>query len=180
MDFLPVSANITLLRLYSLALDALSVSYKVTKKIACAVRSAFKNRTYYFMVGYTTPLPFNSVDVFMPSGAEVDFVYDADKKEFSMQHAPPRYLPILSFEVLRDGAVIYDLTDFISDIKVVSCAYPSVSQVLNAWAIDSRVVLSKKYELIARLISVNGTTFEVSVNDTNDISVAMASLEPSS
>jgi hypothetical protein len=180
MDFLPVSANIALLRLYSLAIDTLSVSYKVTTKLVCALRSAFKARTYYFMVGYTTPLPANNVDVFAPSSAEVDFIYDADKKEFSMQHAPARYLPILSFEIVRDGKVIYDLTDFISDIKIVSSAFPSVSQVLNAWAIDSHVVLSKKYELVARLISANGNTFEVSVNDTKDMSVAMANLEPSS
>jgi hypothetical protein len=174
MDFLPV--NMLLLRLYIASGDLFYTTATVLGKIFNAVESAFKDRTYIFLEGYSTPFQENAVNVHASSSAIVDFYYNADKKQFVTGTGSKKTLPILSLDILRDGIVTFDLTDFIEGITVYSDnGFPSVSQIVNAWMIDSHVILTRECDFVVRVISCDGLSHDFSIY--NDLDIGEAILE---
>ena len=174
MDFRPV--NLLLLRLYIASGDLFYTTATVLGKIFRAVESAFKDRNYIFLEGYSTAFQEQAVNVHASSGAIVDFYYNADKKQFVTGTGSKKTLPILSLEILRDGIVTFDLTDFIEGITVYSDnGFPSVSQIVNAWMIDSHVILTRECDFVVRVISCDGLSHDFSIY--NDLDIGEAILE---
>jgi hypothetical protein len=143
--------------------------------VSTAVYASFQPREYYFLKGYTTPYRKEDLNIHSSASATVEFLYNADTRVFSdmTPHAISRYLPILSIDLIRDSAVYYDLTDFVERMVVVSnlkeFKYPSISQIMSAWAIDSKILFDPSIDFFARVVSEDGETYEFVLNDTNDI-----------
>jgi len=167
--------TLVLFRLYLLIRDVVDTVFSTTNKAVTGAIRAFEPRIYYFLKGYTTPYSANSVNIYASTGAPVDFVYNADDKIFkdTSEFTVAKYLPVLSLEIIRDDAVIYDLTDFIESMTVVADVaafrYPSVSQIVNAWAIGSQIVFDSNIDFKLRCVSDMGDTYEFSVKDTIDL-----------
>jgi hypothetical protein len=176
MEFLPdkiLLVKIALLRFYLVSGEYIEAATKVIAKIVRGVESAFKEKKYLFLEGYSTPFPEQAVNVYASASAAVDFRYNADTKQFSSGIGPKQCLPILSLEIVRDE-VVFDLTDFIEGVSVISDnGFPSVSQLIQAWMIDSRVILTRECKFIARIVSNEGTTVELDVCDDSDIEDAI-------
>lgn len=168
MDFPP--ATLLLLRLYVASTDIFCTIATVFSKVVAGIESAFKERNYLFLENYSVPFPEDTVNVYASSGAAVDFRYNADKKQFSSGAGPRRNLPILSLEILRDDAVVFDLTDFIEGVTVYSDnGFPSICQIVQAWMIDSHVILTRECDFLARVVADDGSTHVFNVQDDGDI-----------
>ena len=108
------------------------------------------------------------------SSAAVEFFYNADKHEFSTGAGAKKNLPILSLEIVRDGVVLFDLTDFIEKVTVISTeVFPSMSHLVQAWMIDSHVILDRGCDFVARIISNSGVSYEADVRDDMDLAASM-------
>ena len=174
MEFLPPSTNFLLLRLYMVSSEFFYTTAIVMSKIMRGVQAAFSERNYLFLENYSTPFPEESVNAYASSSAAVEFFYCADKHQFSKGVGNNKRLPILSLEILRDGVVLFDLTDFIEKVSVIStAAFPSVSQIVQAWMIDSHVILDRGCDFVARIISNSGTSYEFDVRDDLDLGDAI-------
>jgi len=174
MDFLPPSTNFLLLRLYMVSSDLFHAAATAAVKLVRGIQAAFSERTYLFLEGYSTPFPEQAVNAYASSSAAVEFFYNADKHEFSTGAGTKKSLPILSLEIARDGVVLFDLTDFIEKVTVVSAeSFPSVSHLTQAWMIDSHVILDRACDFVARIISNSGTSYEFDVRDDLDLAGAM-------
>ena len=173
MDFPPVT--LLLLRLYVASTDVFCTLATVFSKVVAGIESAFKERHYIFLENYSVPFREDAVNVYASSGAAVDFRYNADKKEFSSGTGPRRNLPILSLEILRDDAVVFDLTDFIEGVTVYSDnGFPSICQIVQAWMIDSHVILTRECDFMARVVADDGSTHVFNVQDDGDIGESVA------
>jgi hypothetical protein len=144
--------------------------------VSTAVYASLQPREYYFLKGYTTPYRKEDVNIHSSASTTVEFLYNADTRVFSdmTPYTTTKYLPILSLDLIRDTEVYYDLTDFVERMTVVSNAkefkYPSVSQIMSAWTIDSKVLFDPSIDFFARIVSEEGATYEFVLSDTTDIS----------
>ena len=178
MDFLPTSILFPLLRALLVSGEYFQAVTTAISKVAQGIQSAFHERVYIFLEGYSAPFPEHAVNLFASSSAALDFYYNADKKQFSTGAGTSRRLPALSLEIVRDGVVAFDLTDFIEKVTVVTEEeFPSVSQIVHAWMIDSHVILSRTCEFVARIVSEDGSTHECSVRNELDMAEAMSETE---
>ena len=171
--------KLILFRLYLLISGVVQTVFSVTNKAVVGAVRALEPRVYYFLKGYNTPYHEHTVNIHASTSADVDFVYNMDKKAFHdvSDFTVTKYLPILSIEVIRDDVAIYDLTDFIESMTVVSDVsafrYPSVSQIVNAWAIGSQIVFDTSIDFKVRCVSSEGEEYEFSLTDTISLEAAM-------
>ena len=64
-------------------------------------------------------------------------------------------------EILEEDSVMYDLTDFIGDIKVHTSGavvFPSIAHILGAWSLSSGIILDATREFNVRIIDIDGST----------------------
>ena len=173
-----MSWTLFILRLTSAMESVARVSLSVLGKVAHGILNAFEQRNYYFLHGYSVPFHKKNVNIYASSSAQVEFAYNADIKQFSSSFGKPKNLPILSLEIVRDNHVLYDLTEFIESMTIVSDnEYPNISQIIQAWSLDSQIVLDRTCDFIARVVSCNGQTHDIKVTDTTDIDDVLFALE---
>ena len=171
--------KVVLFRLYLLVRDSVETTFSVTKRAILGAVRALEPRIYYFLKGYNTPYHEHAVNIHASTSACVDFVYNADNKTFHdvSEFTVTKYLPILSLEIVRDEEAVYDLTDFIESMTVVADVsafrYPSVSQIVNAWAIGSQIVFDPAIDFKVRCVSSEGETYEFNITDTIDLAAGI-------
>jgi len=174
-----LQVKLVLFRLYLLVRGTLDAAFSVTKKVVVGAVRALEPRIYYFLKGYTTPYHEHAVNIHASTSASVDFVYNAENKTFHdvSEFTVAKYLPILSLEIIRDDEAVYDLTDFIESMTVIADVsafrYPSVSQIVNAWAIGSQIVFDPAIDFKVRCVSSEGETYEFNITDTIDLAAGM-------
>lgn len=141
-------------------------------KLYMGIRDAFTEKLYYLLENVTIPLPVKSINISASSSAVPDWYYSLDKKQFIqwkfstpisvlLSYYNAYYLPILSMEILEEDSVIYDLTDFIGDIKVHTSGavvFPSIAHILGAWSLSSGIILDATREFNVRIIDIDGNT----------------------
>jgi len=161
--------------MYLLVRGAIELTLDVSSKAIGGAINAFEPRIYYFLYGYETPFKSTAVNIHASTSAPVEYKYNADIKQFNdlSEYTLTRYLPLLSLDIVRDDSVVYDLTDFIESMTVTSDVsdfrFPSVAQIVAAWAIGSQVVFDKNIDFKARCMSDMGERYEFNVSDTVDI-----------
>jgi hypothetical protein len=107
-----------------------------------------------------------------------DWYYLAESNTFvEWEHATPLssltrvnslQLPVLSMEIIEDDAVVYDLTEFIDNLKIHTLGdefFPSVAHILGAWSISSGIVLDTTRGFIVRMIDTQANTIETEPNN---------------
>jgi len=164
------------LRLYN-RIDNIISSFAKTLCLVCRGVSEGLSPSVYILFNHIpTPYRRSSVITHGPVTANVQWYYIPDKKYFvkwELGYSPDviinpenlKSLPILSMEILNNNETVYDLTDFIGDIKVDSLdnTFPSVAHILGAWSITSSVVVGPYEDFTARMIDTSANSIEVSV-----------------
>jgi hypothetical protein len=183
MEFLPSTTTMVvwLLRIYTTLSDVIISTKDVSAKVVNALLNAFNKREYYFLSGYVTPYPCANVNVYASSSAAVEWIYTIDDNSFKSYRAGEfpvgARLPILSLEIVRDERVAHDLTDFIESMVVIretnSTAFPTISQIIQAWALHSQIVFDTHIEFYAKLVTESGDTVVLDIDDGRDMREAV-------
>jgi hypothetical protein len=180
MEFLPSTTTMVvwLLRIYTTLSEVIVSTKDVSVKILTGVLTAFDKHEYYFMQGYVVPYLRTSVNEYASSSAKVEWIYTVEDKQFTAygQQGLPvgASLPILSLEIVRDDSVAYDLTDFVETMVVIRSddaapSFPSISQIVQAWVLHSKIVFDVRIEFAARVITTNGDTVVLELDDGRDL-----------
>ena len=157
----------------------------VSVKILNGVLNAFDKHEYYFMQGYVVPYLRSSINEYASCSAKVEWIYTVEDNQFTiygLQGLPVgASLPILSLELVRDDRVAYDLTDFVETMVVIRSTdvpfFPSISQIVQAWVLHSKIVFDTRIEFAARLITTNGDTVVLELDDGRDLGLVIEESE---
>jgi hypothetical protein len=187
MEFLPSTTTMVvwLLRIYTTMSEVIVATKDVSVKILNGVLNAFDKHEYYFMQGYVVPYPRTSVNEYASSSAKVEWIYSVEDNQFTLyglQDLPVgASLPILSLEIVRDDRVAHDLTDFVETMVVIRSTdvpfFPSISQIVQAWVLHSKIVFDTRIEFAARLITTNGDTVVLELDDGRDLGLVIEESE---
>ena len=138
---------------------------------------AFHPENYLFFDTTDTVYPEHLVNLSANVSATPKWVYSKDAAVFRLwgdERLVPVSLQYLSLEIVLDGEVLYDLTDYVEKLKVYTtghpdAASPSLMDILTAWSLHSGVVLDNKREFIYRIITDSGDTIEVRQYEESDL-----------
>jgi hypothetical protein len=146
-------------------------------KIYHALRVAFSPPYYIFFNGVDHPLPFSAVDLHAPGSAQPLWVYSQEANTFyewpvhETDTINPHSLPILSLEIKDGDDVLHDLTEFVGTMRVHVRGddkfSPSISHILSAWTLTSKIVLNPK--LTGASISSSGESSSLELKSTTFI-----------
>lgn len=141
-------------------------------KVYEAVRVALSPHYYIFFNGVDQPLAFTSVNLRAPGSAQPLWVYSQELNTFfewpmhETDTINPHSLPILSLEIKDGDDVLYDLTDFVGTMRVHVRGddkfSPSISHILGAWTLTSKIVLQPK--LTGSSINSSGESSLIELN----------------
>jgi hypothetical protein len=133
---------------------------------------ALKPEYFVFFDQIDMPYPEKLVNVTANLSAEPVWRYSKDTHTFFEwgYGCPilPLSLPYLSMEILVNGTVHYDLSEFVSKVKVCcpdfsAASYPCFSSIIGAWMLDSGVVLDPKKTVVVRIIDDTAETHEITM-----------------
>ena len=143
-----------LLKVYNTLDNYLISLYKYGTLLYRNINEAFSIKSYFLFEGISAPFHTSHVNIGASSSAVPSWYYLPEDKtfvEWSLEtpitdtlQTKGRSLPILSMEIIENDRVVYDLTDFIGDIKVYNIEEafcPSIAHILGAWFLSSSIVL---------------------------------------
>jgi len=143
-------------------------------KIYDAVRAALSPHYYIFFNGVDQPVAFTSVDLHAPGSAQPLWVYSQETNTFyewpmhETDTISPHSLPVLSLEIQDGDTVLHDLTEFVGTMRVHVRGddkfSPSISHILSAWTLTSKVVLNPK--LSGSSINASADVTPIELNST--------------
>jgi hypothetical protein len=178
MDRIPAIPSPTLVVLQTLGLQAflwLQILYQFlqyvsskTVVISKSVVRGIQPKIFVFFQGSMYPYRLQDVTLAGPGVAPVEWFYDADNKLFldskvynttNEYHA--KHFEWLSGEIKYNNITLYDISDFLEDIKWTGTTKPTVNHVLAAWSLHSGIVLNGKEGLYLYTINENGNESSV-------------------
>jgi hypothetical protein len=113
---------------------------------------------YGFYHGYDQPVPYRVTNVSKPY-----LFYDTERKIFFSDYntIDTIYsLPLLSIEILDiNNSILYDLTNFIEDIRFAGTTAPSISSIIMVWSTLNSIYLNPKFHEV-RYIDAMGDIHE--------------------
>lgn len=131
--------------LWSLLSQVGSVAQSVTTGVLRGIQS----QVYVFFQGSTYPYRLYDYTLTGPGVPAPDWFYDADKKIFysstvynTTTEYDLRHFEWLSGQVRYNNLILYDVSEYLQQIKWTGRQRPSAAHVLAAWAIHSGVVLT--------------------------------------
>jgi len=135
-----------------------------------AAKTIVGPQLYYCFYGYPIPLSIIYFDSTSYCSARYEWIYDAVSKYF---YCPEEgvirkgkrgsTLPILGMEILDDEKVVYDLTEFIEDIRIFhrnNETAPSIAHLLGAWSLSSGIILNMECDYKVRVMTVDADILE--------------------
>ena len=160
------------LRLYSSVDNTLRSTLHTISTVYKTIRDAFGPQVYLMFEQNGAPYLQSNTNVGVSSSALPFWYYDLQGKCFvewelgtsirqMFNKCGGMSLPILSMEIVSGDDVVYDLTDFIGNIKVHTQelgTYPSVAHILAAWYLESGIVLDTTRPFMVRMLDINADT----------------------
>lgn len=149
-----------------------------TKNMYAKFLNAFSPENYLFFDINDTVYPEHLVNLSANLSATPVWVYSKDTTAFRLYsergRLVPLSLPYLSLEIVLEGEVQYDITEYIEKLKVYTTdnsdgPFPSLVSVLSAWSLHSGVVLDNNKAIIYRIITDSGDTLEVRQYEESDV-----------
>ena len=138
------------------------------------MRVALSPHYYILFNGVDQPVAFSSVDLRAPGSAQPLWVYSPESNifyEWPMHETDtinPHSLPLLSLEIKDGDTVLQDLTEFVGTMRVHVRGddkfSPSISHILSAWALTSKIILNPK--LTGSSITASGDIGSVELDST--------------
>jgi hypothetical protein len=157
---------------YNMFSSFCSSAQRTILKVYDAVRVALSPHYYIFFNGVDQPLRFSTVDLHAPGSAQPLWVYSQEANTFyewpmhETDTINPHSLPILSLEIHDGDTVLHDLTEFVGTMRVHVRGddkfSPSISHILGAWTLTSKIVLNPK--LTGASISSSGESSSLELN----------------
>jgi len=155
---------------------------QIYKKLSMALKSIYTPESYIFFDGIAHPFLEKSVNVTSLKSAVPSWRYIADQYQFfewgvdgptNVKDSVASYsLPILSMEILDDNEVIYDLTEYIENIRVYKSTSevhsPCIEHILGAWTLYSKRVLNPNRGFYLRYINTEAETILLSLYVTQE------------
>ena len=120
-----------------------------TQTVSKGVIRSLQNQEYVFFEQSNYPYRLQDYTLNGPGVAAVEWYYDADKKTFvssALYNTTTEYamhhLEWLSGQIRYNNLVLYDISEFLQQVKWTGRVKPSAARVLAAWSLHSGVVLS--------------------------------------
>lgn len=134
--------------------------YEVSKNI---VRS-FQPHIYVFFQGSNYPYRLQEYSIAGPGVAPVEWFFDSDQQLFLASNVynttteyDTKHFEWLSGQIKYNGLVLYDITEFIQEVKWAGTSRPSPARILSAWSLSSGIVLNFSEGLTLCTINEDGT-----------------------
>lgn len=161
--------------------NVLSYIATTTQTISVGVMRSLQSQTYVFFQGSNYPYRLQDFSTTGPGVAPVEWYYDADKKVFLSSNLynttteyTAQHLEWLSGQIKYNNLVLYDITEFLQEVKWAcnlgpgdarACnlgpgagnSKPSAARVLSAWSIHSGIVLNFVEGITLATINEDGT-----------------------
>jgi hypothetical protein len=135
-----------------------------TQKVSMGVLRSIQTQMYVFFQGSYYPYRAQTTMLAGPGIAPVEWYYNADTKVFisstvynSTNEYQTYHLEWLAAEVKYNDLVLYDISDYIQQVRWAGAERPRASLVMTAWSIHSGIVLNFRDGLNLKTINEDGT-----------------------
>ena len=150
-----------------------SVLQVVTQKgmvVGKSVVRSLQPKHYVFFQGSHYPYRAQDYTLAGPGVAPVEWYYDADKKLFissqlynTTTEFDTHHLEWLCAEIKYNDLTLYDITEYIEQVKYAGSTKPSASRVLAAWSIESGIVLNAKDGVTLHTLNEDGSESQLTL-----------------
>jgi hypothetical protein len=144
--------------------NLLSRAANVTQTISSGVVRSLQTRLFFFFQGSIYPYRIHEYVLSGPGIAPVEWYYNADSKVFvsatlhnTRNDYQTHHFQWLSGEVQFNGLTLYDITEFLEQLKWAGSTRPSTGHVLAAWALYSGIVLQLRDGMVLKTINEDGS-----------------------
>jgi hypothetical protein len=181
IERLPGRFIVAFLYLFNLAESSAMAVLDYWERLKRAFYTVARPNYFIFFEGSATPHRFYETHYWATGSASPELLYCSDTKTFfpwiPRHSADPKFdilsikelyrpLPILSLEIVDSkDHVVYDLTDFVEDLRHVTVAgftSPSLFHILSAWTLSSAVVPNLTNHSI-RYVDSNGDSQTIQI-----------------
>jgi len=154
---------LTLLTLFQRLTVVLFYVRKYSVRIFNGVYRGIADEEYAFHRGSNTAFSLYKLKTDSAAAASLEWIYSTDKKQFkhviSSDEDDTQYFPYLSAEVYHGNLRLYDISDFVSELKWTACSgaqRPTAKHILSAWSLETGVVLDVALSLSLHVITESG------------------------
>lgn len=142
------------------------LSYLTTtsKTVGVSVIRSLQTQMYVFFKGSHYPYRMQDYTITGPGIAPVEWYYNADTKVFTSNllyntstEYETHHFEWLTGQIKYNDLVLYDISDFLQQIRWAGTTRPSIAYVLAAWSLDSGKVLNSVDGLTLQTINADGT-----------------------
>jgi hypothetical protein len=142
----------------------LNKAASTTQAVSTNLVRSIQTQLYVFFQGSSYPYRAQSITLAGPGIAPVEWYYNADTKVFmsstvytSTNEYQTHHLQWLAGEIKYNDLMLYDVTEFLQQVKWAGAERPSPSLVMAAWSLYSGIVLNLREGLVLKTINEDGT-----------------------
>lgn len=154
----------------SMVWSLLSHAASVTQTVGVGVARSLQTQLYVFFQGSTYPYRVQDYTIAGPGIAPVEWYYNADSKVFisanlynTSNEIQSHHFEWLSGEIQFNGLSLYDVTEFLQQVRWAGASRPSSALVLAAWSLHSGIVLNLRDGLVLKVIQGDGSESTLTV-----------------
>jgi hypothetical protein len=136
---------------------------KYSIRVCNGVYRGITDEEYAFHRGSNTAFSLYKLKTDSAAAASLEWIYSTDKKQFkhviASSEDESQYFPYLSAEVYHGNLRLYDISDFVSQLKWTACSgaeRPTAKHILSAWSLETGVVLDVALSLSLHVITEAG------------------------
>jgi hypothetical protein len=144
--------------------NLLSYAASTTQSVSRSVLRGLQSQVYVFFKESNYPYRLQDTNLIGPGIAPVDWYYDADKKLFlasNLYNTTTEYtthhLEWLTGQIKYNDLILYDISDYVQEVKWAGSTKPSAARVLAAWSTHSGIVLNNVESVVLQVINEDGT-----------------------
>lgn len=135
-----------------------------TQTVSKGVLRSLQAQQYIFFERSNYPYRLQDYSITGPGIAQVEWYYDADTKLFvssTLYNTTTGYtkhhLEWLCGQIRYNNLVLYDISDFLQQVKWAGTTRPSAARVMAAWSLSSGIVLSGMEGITLQTINEDGS-----------------------
>jgi hypothetical protein len=147
-----------------LAWTLLSRAASTTQTLSLGVVRSFQTQLYVFFQNIPYPYRAQTTTLAGPGVPPIEWYYNADTKVFlsstiynTTHEYHTHHLEWLSGEIRYNDLVLYDVSEYLQQVRWAGTARPNPSVLLAAWSIHSGIVLNLRDGLILKTINEDGS-----------------------
>ena len=142
----------------------ISSTVATTQSVSKGVLRSLQAQQYVFFERSNYPYRVQDYSLTGPGIAQVEWYYDADTKLFvssalynTTTDYTKHHLEWLCGQIRYNNLVLYDISDFLQQVKWAGTTRPSAARVMAAWSLSSGIVLSGMEGITLQTINEDGS-----------------------